>query len=405
MSAPSRAALVVALLLAFFCFAIEVRPARAADAGPPAPQGACVEQIPSGAQKPKIVERVPTRVKAGELITLEIVVEHGSGESATVPADLPQLIVKSENGEVRVADDGSFGRGIAPVAKPLADDKSKATTILEIPFVVLSTSLVRAKFTLPAVRVIVLRKGGGDISVCTATHVVDVDQPIANDPDPWPRPNPASMPQKTRDTRTQELVQWGILGALAGAVIVAALIYYLRRPKVAPPPPAPHPPWTIAIAELGAARSEFLAGKLHGKHYYDRLSDVVRVYLGKLYGFDGLDMTSDELLARIRRLVTPVPIDDVRTFLGMCDLVKFAGMSASQEEGTQTADLAMYLVRVTSPHGGGGLRPPRPSLTPEPEPVAPREVEEPRFIEADEEPPPPPPAPPAPPQPPEGGDE
>ncbi|GAC1540305.1 MAG: hypothetical protein NVS3B10_05000 [Polyangiales bacterium] len=345
-----------ASLLLWCVLGLLARPAHADDAGRPS---ACTESIPAGASRPTLVEKVPTRAKAGELVELEIAVRHGAGEEATLPADLPGIIkgLGGADAPVRIADDGSFGRGAAPKAAPDPGDPAHATTLLKIPFVVLSTSIPRATFILPPVRVIVLRKGGGDLAVCTAPHEVAVDQPIASTPDPLVRTNPPAVAQVTRDERLQELVTWAALALLAGAALMAAyLLWWRRRPKTVPAPPPPPSPWVVAVAELHAARDAYVQGSVAAKPYFDRISDAVRAARGPDYGDDALARPPDETLGRLRGMLVPVPRDRVAELLGACDLVKFAGMSASVDEGIAVADLGLHIVRVTSHSGGMTIR-------------------------------------------------
>jgi hypothetical protein len=309
-----------------------------------------VERIPQGASRPTLSEKIASRAKAGALVELEVLVEHGAGEAATFAADLPSQL----GGTLRVADDGTFGRGAPP--KPVVDPAhpDRAHTLLKIPLVFLPTAMTRTAITVPPLRVVVLRKGGGDVDVCTSAHVVDVDQPTANTPDPKVRPNPASVPQITRNERLQEIVTDLAIGAVAGALLLAFVRWMRSRPKELPPPPPPPPPWRVALEEITAARAAFESGKLATKPYYDRVSDAVRVYLGRLFRFDGLELTTDEILARLRKLPSPtLPFGDVASFLGDCDLVKFASYSPPKEEGLATAEAATRIVRALSPYGTG----------------------------------------------------
>lgn len=327
-----RRALALALMLATFVLSGRAR-------------AACAESVPPGATKPSIAERAPSHALAGELITLELVVKHLAGETATLPADLPRLA----NGEVRVADDGSWGKGEPPKPTPVPGDEAHATTVLKVPFVVLSTALQRKTFTLPEVRVVVLRKGGGDLSVCTTTHEVAIDQPTANTPDPAVRPNPPSMPQKTRDERAQAIAIAAAIAAIAALALAAFVVWMKRRPKPAPPPPPPIPSWKLAIEAIHAARREHREGTIASKAYHDRLSDAVRVHLGKTLSFDALEQTTDEILARLRRVPSPsMPLSDVERLLRDCDLVKFANVTPSAEEADEAAALAESIVRATA---------------------------------------------------------
>ncbi|MBI2389763.1 MAG: hypothetical protein HYV09_09240 [Deltaproteobacteria bacterium] len=303
----------------------------------------CKEQIPAGAAKPVLVEKVPPRAAAGALVELEIAVRHAAGESATLPADLPKLLA----GEVRVAD--SFARGELPKTAPDPADPGHATTLLKVPLVVLSTALERKTFTVPPMRVIVLRKGGGDLSVCTAEHSIEVDQPIANTPDPWPRPNPASLPQKTRDERAEAIATAAAITLTAAVLLAALAVWWSRRPKEAPPPPPPTPSWKLAVEAIARAKRDLASGAIITKVYYDRISDAVRVHLGDRYGFDGLESTTDEILGRLRRLPSPsFPFADVERLLGECDLVKFANLVPTSDEADAAAALAESVVRATA---------------------------------------------------------
>jgi hypothetical protein len=306
---------------------------------------ACAENVPAGATKPSLVEKIEPRAKAGDLVHLEIAVRHLAGETATLPADLAKLAA----GEVRVADDGTFGRGEVPKSAPDPGDPKFATTILRVPFVVLSTALQRKTFTIPQVRVIVLRKGGGDLSVCTREHEIAVDQPTANTPDPVPLPNPPSVPQRTRDERAEAMANAALFAVLGSLALAAMYFWWRRRPKEVPPPPPPVPSWKIAIEAINQARRDFMAGTIETKAYYDRVSDAVRVHLGARYGFDGLESTTDEILSRLRRLKAPgFPLGDVEKLLGECDLVKFANLRPEDNEANGSADLAELVVRATT---------------------------------------------------------
>ena len=306
---------------------------------------ACTENVPAGATKPMLVEKIEPRAHAGDLVHLEIAVRHLAGETATLPADLSKLV----EGEVRVADDGSFGRGEVPKSAPVPGDPAHATTILRVPFVVLSTALQRKTFTIPSVRVIVLRKGGGDLSVCSEKHDVAVDQPTANTPNPTPRPNPPSLPQRTRNERAEAIAAAVVITTLGAFALIAALWWWRRRPVEAPPPPPPTPSWKLALEAIARARRDLTASAIDTKAYYDRVSDAVRVHLGKRYAFDGLEMTTDEILGRLRRLPTPsFPFGDIEKLLNECDLVKFASLRPDAAEAEDAAALAEAVVRATT---------------------------------------------------------
>ncbi|MFI5299960.1 MAG: hypothetical protein ACHREM_17875 [Polyangiales bacterium] len=328
----------------------------------------CVENVPSGATRPTLVEKLPPHARAGEGFDLEIAVHHASGETATLPAEIFAALAK---GDLRLANADGFSRSAPPIAVADPGDKSRATTLLKVPLVVLSKEQHRKAFTLPALRVVVLRRGGGDLWVCTSPHTIEIDQPIASTPHPTVRPGPPDVPQITRNERLQTIVTWASIGLLAGALAMAGWIWLQRRPKPPEPPPPPPDPLEVARAAIMSARREFLdasaalksrdalpsAWGAPTKLFYDRLSDAVRAYLGARYGFDGLDCTTDEMIARLQRHRSPaLPRERVREFLYECDLVKFAGMSATQDEAIATARAADELVNLVATSGMTGLR-------------------------------------------------
>jgi hypothetical protein len=84
--------------------------------------------------------------------------------------------------------------------------------------------------------------------------------------------------------------------------------------------------------------------------YFDRTNDALRQYLGALYGFDGLESTTDEVLASLKGAkLGEVTIPEIETLLRDCDLVKFAKFTPSDEDCTKALDAAETLVRRTMP--------------------------------------------------------
>jgi hypothetical protein len=84
--------------------------------------------------------------------------------------------------------------------------------------------------------------------------------------------------------------------------------------------------------------------------FFDRVNDTVRQYLGARFGFDGLESTTDETLAALRRLpYFGLPMPEVAGFLQQCDLVKFADLTPSLEECQHALVEAERMVRSTMP--------------------------------------------------------
>jgi hypothetical protein len=329
------------------------------DAGAPPPLGvpdagastwaSCVEHVPSGASRPKIVEAFPSRGTSGWAATLEITVEHGKGES-----------VLPEGFKTRTGNDAAKALAAAGFVLPEADAGAgptietktvgaSATTKLRVPFVPLPKEPGRNAMILPPVPVAIARASGELVTVCTAPHPILVEDPIANDPDPKVHPNPDPRPQREEWVLAKQLA----IGAAVGAVIAALAAFLLhrwsKRPKPVPYVP-PKLPWIAALEELDAIRrSPLLPEKKFGEHF-DRVSDCVRRYLGARYGFDGLETTTDEMRQLLRRVRPPVPeLATIGAFLADCDLVKFARVEPMEQDCLDALARGETIVRQTMP--------------------------------------------------------
>ena len=80
------------------------------------------------------------------------------------------------------------------------------------------------------------------------------------------------------------------------------------------------------------------------------MSEVIRDYLGGRYGFDSLEMTTDELIAELNG--TPGgswTLGETHGWLSACDLVKFAKVSPTATEARGALESAIRIVKATRP--------------------------------------------------------
>ena len=144
----------------------------------------------------------------------------------------------------------------------------------------------------------------------------------------------------------------GFAAALLGAVIALLVRRRLRARR--PPVPAvpPRPAHEIAMERLDRLGT-LLAQGGDLRPFYFGLSEAIRDYLGGRFGFDSLEMTTEELIAAMRR----VPADETRGVLGSeiegwlsgCDLVKFAKLAPSVEQARGALETAIRMVEATRP--------------------------------------------------------
>ncbi len=123
---------------------------------------------------------------------------------------------------------------------------------------------------------------------------------------------------------------WGpyyFWGGIILAVLVAALLLWLklRKKKVAEEIVDRRPAWEIAFEMLAMLKQTQLLSDGKYKEYYIELTEIVRAYLGRMYRFRVLDMTTDEFLTLFADTNLPENLfERTAGFLRHADLVKFA---------------------------------------------------------------------------------
>lgn len=324
--------------------------APVASATAPAPtQHGCVEHVPAGKPRPSFEETFPARGTSGHVARLVVVVEHGRGERVLPPSVRVQAgaddLRRLEQAEfVLPSADGEWAPRVTTV-----ESGDLARTTLEVPFVPLPPRGGRAELELPAFPVSLSRASGEVVTVCTRPHRIVVDDPIANVLEPAPRDNPAP--------RDQDEVWTAAKHAAAGALLAVPLLLlafflyreWARRARVAPPPAPPRPAWEVALDALERIRSERLPERGRHAEHVGRTADVVRRFLGDRFGFDGLESTTREVLAALRRAQDARGLEEIEAFLRQADLAKFAKIVPTEAECALALERALLIVRAASP--------------------------------------------------------
>ncbi len=325
-----------------------------ADGGAPTDGGAkswasCVENVPPGATRPRLSEVFPSRGFSGYAARLEITVTHGKGETV-----LPQgFRVQGESDAARALKEAGFifpdpDGGVGPTITLVPSDTG-AVTKLVIPFVALPKDPGRNALLLPPIPITVSRANNDVVTVCTRVHPILIEDPIANELDPQVKPNPPARPQREDWELARRLTIGLGIGVVVGALAAFLLLRWLRRPRYVPPPP-PRLPWVVALEELDDLRRSSLLTEKRTSEYFDRVSDCVRKYLGARYGFDGLESTTDEMRALLKRVRPPVPeLKKIVAFLADCDLVKFARVIPDEDDCVDARRKGEHIVRNTIP--------------------------------------------------------
>jgi hypothetical protein len=313
----------------------------------------CVETAPEGGVRPEMVDTFPERGLSGYAIPLHVVVSHGKGETV-----LPRgLDLQGESDTAKALKEAGFvfpdQDGGAPARLSTFDADAKTgqrQTTLDLPLLALPTEPGRHKLVLPPLPVSIARANNDVVTLCTKPHTITIEDPIASTPQAQPKNNPPPRPQREEWTLLEQGLKWGALSILVGAAVAWFLYRWSKRVRPVPPPPPPRPPWEVALERLDEVRHAGLLETGRLSEFFDRVNDAVREYLGARFGFDGLESTTDETLAALRKAPHfGLPLPELAGFLQECDLVKFADVTPSLEECERALMQAERVVRTTMP--------------------------------------------------------
>lgn len=83
------------------------------------------------------------------------------------------------------------------------------------------------------------------------------------------------------------------------------------------------------------------------KEYYTHLTDTLRQYMQERFGFNAMEMTSAEIINRLRKEEDQQKIDELTMLFNTADLVKFAKYSAAVSENDHNLLSAVDFINTT----------------------------------------------------------
>ena len=100
------------------------------------------------------------------------------------------------------------------------------------------------------------------------------------------------------------------------------------------------PPHQKALRRINEIKAARLEGGDDQKEYYTLLTEALRRYMSERFGFNAMEMTSQEIVQRLKADQDSTKIDELRELFATADLVKFARFAADRHIGE------MYLANV-----------------------------------------------------------
>jgi hypothetical protein len=147
------------------------------------------------------------------------------------------------------------------------------------------------------------------------------------------------------------------VGGFGASALLLGLFFIAARRRrdddivIAPPRPAHE----VALEKLGRLAGDDMVERGEHMVFYVLMSEAVREYLGRRYGFKAVEMTTTEILDALDRADVQWPEalsrDDVANFLLHCDAVKFGGQVPSAETASEKLRRAFTIVETTRPKG------------------------------------------------------
>jgi len=201
----------------------------------------------------------------------------------------------------------------------------------------------------PALEVTYLGPRGDVRTARTAPVTVKIGSLTANEPEPAIKE--AAPPVTVMEENLwPAYIAGGLCAAGLGALLTMLVVRRLRARRGERPGPPPRPAHEVALERLDRLGAYGFLENADNRPFYFAVSEIIRDYLGGRYGFDSLELTTDELIAELRRQAgRELVLGEIQGWLSACDLVKFAKISPSATEARGALESAIRIVTTTRP--------------------------------------------------------
>ncbi len=204
-------------------------------------------------------------------------------------------------------------------------------------------------FEFPALSIALQGPDGGVTEVSTPTVKISIVSVLA--------PDDNDLRDLKKQAEIAEPTRWLIWIGLGLGIIAAGLLFWWwsrrrRRRQVQSTPVLPGvDPLEQAEADLRALMAQGLLQKGLVKHYYVRISEIVKRALEAGYEIQTIEKTTSEIMTELRPIPTQgvvepeaAALEQVETLLLSCDMVKFARYVPSIPESEEVAKDAFEIL-------------------------------------------------------------
>ncbi len=238
--------------------------------------------------------------------------------------------------------------GVEVVESPLPDTLSSGSEMkVEKAYVI--TSFGERLYAIPALTVKVNGKPykGGT----SALKVITVDVDTLH-------PNQFFPPKDVQDNPFQwaEWSPYFWLSVLMLLILVGGAYLFVRlkenKPIITKVRIVRHvPPHQRALSKIENIKKEHLQVSDDQKTYYTQLTDTLRQYIKERFGFNALEMTTDQIIEHLQAAGDRKMIDELRQLFQTADLVKFAKYSTQLNENDMNLVKAVNFIDETKQEG------------------------------------------------------
>lgn len=315
------------LLLALLSPTPEVR--AQSDGAPVAAEGLRLPEENRKGQAALVQEGERPRI--GDIVVYHVAIVLPEGWSLEVPADLDTVV------GLRAVKEG-----VSVSRKPREDGSQ--TVDVTVPYRLLRAGVIR----IPQLSFQATHVSGGKDQVVAGAIVLETGTWLEEGEEPVPFGAEAPVPL----LETDWLWVWLLGGAslLALGALLALLVARLRRRSLGELPQPPRPPEEVALERLDLLEKEDWLSQGAFDRFYTALSECLREYLGGRYRFDSMDMTTTELLRRLKRAqLTTATFEMLEPLMLEFDLVKFARKLPTATQAAQALEETRRFVKESTP--------------------------------------------------------